>query len=74
MNVRKRTQERERPIRTIVKLKPAVRMASVGWCSNSGTAMSPPVELATMMVTMGSNHTAVIFESEWSWRTILFCR
>lgn len=60
-----------RPMMTIVKENTVVRSASVCECSLNALASSPPLDDATMRVTTGRSHTAVILEIAWSCLTIL---
>lgn len=60
-----------RPIITIVKEKAEVKRAIVVECGRSACDMRPPEDDATMRVTTGRSHVAVILLTEWSWRVIL---
>ena len=60
-----------KPMMTIVNEKPVVTRAIVVECGRIAWERRPPVDDATIRVTTGSSHTAVILCIEWSWRTIL---
>ena len=57
---------KESPMMTMVKEKPAVTSAMVCDCSLRTLDRRPPVDDATIRVTTGKSHTAVILERAWS--------